>query len=293
MRRTTRWVIICLLLLACPARGQEHPSGTIEKIQDSGTVYLGSPMNSVPFGFRADGQFVGYSIDLCQAIITELSTELGKPINIEYRPVNAQNRFSELVSGNIDLLCGSTTNTPERQKQVAFSPVIFVTSIKLLVKENSMVTNLRNLRGKIIALTRNTTTEKLQDLIERQTLQIKFSFREDYNQSRELFLSGRADAFAYDDVLLHGWLASSGMTGKYRIVDDSLSYEPYGLAYRNDDFQFADLVERTFQKIAKNGDIFRLYKKWFMEPLPSGVTLDMPISAELKDNFDALALMAE
>src|ERR1700745_1388356 len=87
------------------------------------------------------------------------------------------------------------------------------------------------------------------------------------------------------------WIANIKASGDYRVVGDLLSYEPYGLAFRKDDFQFADIVERTFQKIAKTGEIVRLYEKWFVKPLPSGVSLNLPMSGELGESFRALALM--
>jgi len=279
-------------LLVLPVHSA-HPAGTIEKIDRTGTVYLGYRENSIPFSFVLDNHPAGYSIDLCNAIVAAISAEIGKEIHLEYRVVNPHNRFLELVSEHVDFSCGSSTITEERQKQVAFSPVTFVSGIKILVEQDSRVAGLNDLRGKTVALTRDTTALPIiQDLAERQRLNIHYIVGNDHNDSIGFLLSQKVDAFINDDVLLHGWLAHMRMADKYRIVGDSLSYEPYGLVFRKDDLRLADLVERTFWKIANNGEIYRIYEKWFIKPLPSGASLEMPISAELEDNFRSLALLA-
>ena len=168
-----------------------------------------------------------------------------------------------------------------------------MTGTKILVEHDSRVAGLNDLRGKTVALTRDTTAlPVVQDLAERQRLNIRYIVGNDHNDSIEFLLSQKVDAFINDDVLLHGWLAHMRMADKYRIVGDSLSYEPYGLVFRKDDLRLADLVERTFWKIANNGEIYRIYEKWFIKPLPSGASLEMPMSAELEDNFRSLALLA-
>ena len=289
MKRIVIWLAGLLVFSAHSA----HPAGTIEKIDRTGTVYLGYRENSIPFSLVLDNHPAGYSIDLCNAIVAAISAEIGKEIHVEYRPVNPHNRFLELVSQHVDFLCGSSTITEQRQKQVAFSPVIFVAGIKILVKQDSTVVALNDLRDKTVALTRDTTAlTVIQDHSERQRLNISYILSDEHNGSIKFLLTQKVDAFINDDVLLHGWLAHMRMADKYRIVGDSLSYEPYGLVFRKDDLRLADLVERTFWKLAHNGEIYRIYEKWFIKPLPSGGSLEMPMSAELEDNFRSLALLA-
>ena len=288
-------IAICLVLfIAVPTRAQDKIwtdasslTGTLQRIKSSGAIRLGYRENALPFAFLANGEPVGYSIDLCNAIVQEVSAELGgRAVRVEYRPVTTQNRFSLLVSGDIDLECGSSTNTLERQERVAFSPVIFVTGTKLLVNRRSLVSNLRDLRSKWVVVTRDTTNAAIVGaLSEKQRLRIKFLFGRDHDESFEILASGKAEAFANDDVLLHGLIANAKMSGDYRIVGDSLSYEPYGLAFRKDDFPFAEVVERTFQRIAKTGEMVRLYERWFLGPLPSGVHLNLPMSSELEESI--------
>jgi len=294
---------VCLaLLLALPAAAQDKVridpdrfTGTLEKIKNSGAIRLGYPEHTVPFAFLTDGHPTGYSIDLCIALVAAMSVELGgiEP-RVEYRPVGPQNRFSLLIAGDIDLECGSSTNSAERREKVSFSPVIFVTGTKLLVKRDSPVNSLRDLRRKTIVVTAGTTNAAaVEALSEKQRLGINFVVSPIVRNSYEILASDKADAFANDEVLLNAWIAEGRSRDDYRIAGDLLSYESYGLMYRKDDFQLADIVERTFQRLAKSGEVARLYKKWFVAPLPSGVSLNLPMSAELADSVQALALLAD
>ena len=267
--------------------------GTLKKIKDSGVIRIGHRENSVPFAFLdPKGQPVGYSIDLCNAVVEEVVNELGgQEIRVEYRPVTTENRFALLTSGEIDLECGSTTSNLERRKQVAFSPLIFVTGTKLLVRKDSPIESLRDLKGKTVVVTRGTTNAAaMQALSDKQKLGISFVTGADHKQSFEIFASGKADAFANDDVLLYGMIAETKTGDQYRVVSDFLSYDPYGLMFRKDDPQFAQVIDRTFAKLAESREIMWIYEKWFVKRLPSGVRLNLPISPQLEENFRVLGL---
>ena len=130
--------------------------GTLKKINDSGVVRVGHRENSPPFAFLDKNKKpIGYALDLCEIVVEEIVAELGKDIRTEYRPVTPENRFDAVTSGEIDLECGSTTNNVERRKIVAFSPTMFVTGTKLLVRRGSGILNFRNLQGKTLCLRAN------------------------------------------------------------------------------------------------------------------------------------------
>jgi ABC-type amino acid transport substrate-binding protein len=271
-------------------------TGTLKKIKDRGTITLGHRENSVPFAFLGPrGQPIGYSVELCNAIVEQVIDELGGlELRVDYRPVTPENRFALLAGGEIDLECGSTTNNSARRREVAFSPLIFVTGTKLLVRKGSPLKSVRDLRGKTIAVTRGTTNEAaMRAFSEKQKLGITFLPSEDHKASFQLLASGKADAFANDEVLLYGLLAETKVSAEYRVVGELLSYEPYGLVFRKDDPEFARVVEQTFQRLAESREIVWIYEKWFLKRLPSGVRLNLPMSPHLEENFRALGLQAE
>jgi ABC-type amino acid transport substrate-binding protein len=270
-------------------------TGTLKKINDSGVVYIGYRENSPPFAFLGpDNRPIGYSLDLCEIVVEEIAAELGKNIRTEYRPVTPENRFDLVNSGEIDLECGSTTNNVERRKVAAFSPTMFVTGTKLMVRRGSGILNFRDLQGKTVVLTRGTVHETaIPKLAERQKLAIKFVFGGDHQESFQLLASGKADAFANDDVQLHGILAQTRSGADFRVVGDFLTYADYALMFRKGDPEFAEVVERAFHKLAGSREIVAIYERWFEKPLPSGVRLRLPMSPHLEELFRVQGLPSD
>ena len=301
MRRILGGVIAaCMLCAALAAAAQDTPpgvidrlTGTLKKIKDSGVVRLGYRENSLPFSFLDDAKRpVGYSIDLCNAIVEEVTDELGgAELRVVYLVVTPETRFALLQAGNIDLECGSTTANLERRKLVAFSPVMFITGTKLLVRKDSPIRSWRDLRGKTVAVTRGTTNAAaIQSLSDKQHLGVVFVTGGDHKETFELFTSGKADALANDEVLIYSMLAETRARAQFRLVGDFLSYDPYAIAYRKDDAPFAAVVERTFRRLAESRELVWSYEKWFTKRLPSGIRLDLPISPQLEESFRGLGL---
>jgi len=279
--------LIAALLVTPGARGQEL-TGTLKKIKDSKTVTLGYRASSIPFSYlNKVHQPIGYSIDLCNEVVKQIASDLeGVEIGVSYKLVRAETRIPAVRSGEIDLECGSTTANFQRKKEVAFSPIFFVAGTKILVPRSSAITSYRDLRDKTVVVTSGTTNEEaVRAISDKQHLGIKFLVGKDHAESFALLKEGKADAFATDDVLLYGLVAQSGSSDQYHVVGEYLSYDPYGLMYRKDDPDFAEIVDRTFGRLARSRELVQLYNKWFQQRLPTGETLDLPMSPELEEIF--------
>jgi glutamate/aspartate transport system substrate-binding protein len=278
---------VALLLAASGARAQEL-TGTLKKVKDSKTVTLGYRESSIPFSYvNKVGEPIGYSIDLCNAVVDEVSKELeGVEIAVNYKKVTAETRIPAVKSGEVDLECGSTTANFERKKEVAFSPIFFVAGTKLLVPRSSGISSYRDLRDKTVVVTAGTTNEAaVRSISGKQHLGIKFLVGADHAESFAMLKEGKADAFATDDVLLYGLVATARLGDRYHVVGEYLSYDPYGLMYRKDDPDFAVIVDRTFSRLAQSRELVQLYNKWFQQRLPTGETLDLPMSPQLEEIF--------
>jgi len=281
--------------LALPAAAQEAAvgrlSGTLKKVKETATITLGYRESSLPFSYlNKRQQPIGYSLDLCREIVEETATELdGMEIKIALAPVTAADRLAKVASGAIDLECGSTTSNLQRQKEVAFSPIFFVAGTKLMVPKTSAVTSYRDLAGKTAVVTAGTTNEAaLRTLSDKQKLGITIVEARDHAQSFAMLAAGKADAFATDDVLLYGIIATEPSARDMKVIGDYLSYDPYGLAYRRDDPTFAAIVERAFTRMAGERRLEELYNKWFLRRLPTGETLNLPMSPQLEEIFRVL-----
>ena len=279
--------LIAPLLVFSGAHAQEL-TGTLKKIKDSGTVTLGYRASSIPFSYlNKVHEPIGYSIDLCNEIVKEISGELkGVEIGVAYKFARAETRIPAVRSGEIDLECGSTTADFQRKKQVAFSPIFFIAGTKILVPRSSAISSYRDLRDKTVVVTVGTTNEAaVRAISEKQDLNIKLLVGKDHAESFDLLKEGKADAFATDDVLLYGLVATTHTGDQYHVVGEYLSYDPYGLMYRKDEPEFDAVVDRTFTRLAQSRELVQLYNKWFQQRLPTGETLDLPMSPQLEEIF--------
>ena len=275
------------LLLICSADAQEL-TGTLKKIKDSKTITLGYRASSIPFSYlNRRGDPIGYSIDLCGAVVEETARELqGVEIAVEYKKVTAETRISAVLSAEIDLECGSTTANFQRKREVSFSPIFFIAGTKLLVPHSSRINSYRDLLGKTVVVTAGTTNEAaVRAISDKQKLAINVIIGSDHAESFAMLKEGKADAFATDDVLLYGLVATTKSGDQYHVVGEYLSYDPYGLMYRKDDPDFAAVVDRTFSRLAQSRELVQLYNKWFQQRLPTGERLDLPMSPQLEEIF--------
>jgi glutamate/aspartate transport system substrate-binding protein len=275
-------------LLAITGANAQELTGTLKKVKERKTVTLGYRESSIPFSYiNKVGEPIGYSMDLCNAVVDEVSKELeGVEIAVKYKKVTADTRIAAVESGEVDLECGSTTANFERKKEVAFSPIFFVAGTKLLVPRSSGISSYRELRDKTVVVTAGTTNEAaVRAISDKQHLGIKLLVGMDHAESFAMLKEGKADAFATDDVLLYGLAATTKSGDRYHVVGEYLSYDPYGLMYRKDDPEFAAIVDRTFSRLAQSRELVQLYNKWFQQRLPTGETLDLPMSPQLEEIF--------
>jgi glutamate/aspartate transport system substrate-binding protein len=276
--------------------GVEQLTGTLKKIRTTGAVTIGFRDASVPFSYVGPGRKpIGYSIDLCLAIVDAIKTELGVDnLQVKYLPVNPQTRIPMVVDGTVDLECGSTTNNTERQKQVAFSPIFFVSGTKLLVKRGSKFKTYRDLKGRAVAVTEGTTNEAAINAINaREGLGIKTVLFRDHDQSFAALAAGKVDAWAGDDALLYAQAAESANPRDFYVLGDYLSYDPYGIMFRRNDPAFAALIKRTFEELAQSRELARIYEQWFLRKLPSGRRLGIEMSPQLESIFEAMGQPTE
>jgi glutamate/aspartate transport system substrate-binding protein len=300
MRQTVRrsigtfGLLLAGCLLATAASAQTEPEGlspTLAGIKSRHVVRLGYRESSPPFSFLDQaGRPIGYSLELCEAIVDEISVEIDDPnLRIEYVKVTSDDRIPAVMQGKIDLECGSTTANAERARQVAFSPLMFVAGTKLMVPKDSTISAPKDLQGKTVVVTKGTTNEQAMHSVDKKFgLGLNIIASPDHEQSYQMLVDGKADAFATDDILLYGLIARHKSQDKFRVTGDYLSYDPYGIMFRKGEPQLAAVVERTFRKLGTNHDLIPLYNKWFVARLPTGEKLNVAISPQLEDAFKAL-----
>jgi glutamate/aspartate transport system substrate-binding protein len=284
---------VVLLTTAAGAQtgGGEGLSPTLANIKKTHVVRLGYRESSPPFSFLDQANRpIGYSLELCEAVVDEIGAEVDDAnLKIEYVKVTSDDRIPAVVQNKIDLECGSTTANAERAKQVAFSPLMFVAGTKLMVPKASGTSGVADLKGKTVVVTKGTTNEQAMHAVDKKlALGLNIVASPDHEQSYQMLVDGKADAFATDDILLYGLIARHKSQDKFRVTGDYLSYDPYGIMFRKGEPQLAAVVERAFHKLGSNRDLIPLYNKWFMARLPTGEKLNVEISPQLEEAFKVL-----
>src|SRR6201985_511878 len=285
------WLAALLLATGAAAQTSEGLSPTLANIKKNHVVHLGYRESSPPFSFLDQANRpIGYSLELCEAVVDEIGVEVDDPnLKIEYVKVTSDDRIQAVLQNKIDLECGSTTANAERRKQVAFSPLMYVAGTKLMVPKASTISAPKDLQGKTVVVTKGTTNEQAMHALDKKfALGLNVVVSPDHEQSYQMLVDGKVDAFATDDILLYGLIARHKALDKFKVRDDYLSYDPYGIMYRKGEPQFAAVVERAFRKLASNRDLIPLYNKWFVSRMPTGERMNVPISPQLEDAFKAL-----
>jgi len=280
---------IVLTVFMTPASAQEQLTGTLKKIKDAGAITLAVRESAIPFSYYDSQQnIVGYSQEYAFKLVDALKQELKMPgLKVNMIPVNPQNRMSLLQNGTVDLECGSTTNNLERQKQVAFSPTIFVIGTRLMTKKTSGIKDFPDLKGKTVVTNAGSTSEVLlRKMNVEKNLGMSIISARDHAESFLTLETGRAAAFMMDDVLLYGDRMTAKHPEDWVVLGTPQTFEAYGCMLRKDDPQFKKFVDTVFTKILTSGEAARFYKKWLESPIPpKGLNMNFPMSSAVAEAF--------
>jgi glutamate/aspartate transport system substrate-binding protein len=273
---------IAALLAGCASMGTSAaPPTTLEKITASKTILLGYRDSSVPFSFADQNkQPAGYSVDLCQRVVEDLRRDLKLPeLQAKWVPVTVETRIGAIMAGNIDLECGSTTNTLSRQEQVDFSLTTFITGASMLALADTNVGSELGGGTRIAVIPGTTTDALLKDAIARtgagasrpQLLAVK-----DHADGLAALMNKTADVYATDRAILIGLVLATPDPRRFALLDRFLSYEPYALMLRRGDPAFRLAVNRGLARLYRSGQVMEIYRKWFSQwGAPSALTMGM------------------
>ena len=280
--------VFLILVLACPVAA-EAAGSTLDKIRETGAITIGYRESSIPFSYLGPNQEpIGFSLDLCAPIVEHVksATKLDK-IKVHYVPVNSSNRIPLLQNGAIDIECGGTANSVERQKQVAFTVATFVSQPRWLTKRSSGIANVQGLGGKVIVVTQGSNAVGFAQAIDNK---MRNGFRivqgKDHAESLLMLESDRAAAFMEDDILLAGLKVRSPNSANLVFLPDTYDKTVYGLMVRKDDPAFKAVADDTLKGMMADGTFLKLYAKWFQSPIPpNGDNLNFSPSDELKERI--------
>ncbi|MGK7876512.1 MAG: amino acid ABC transporter substrate-binding protein [Xenococcaceae cyanobacterium] len=255
----------------------------MEKVTRTGVLTAGTRTDAIPFAYiKEDDEWLGYSIEMLVLIRDQLEKELNKEIALEFVAVTPEDRIPKVVSREVDIVCGSTSFTWEREKFVDFSISYAVSGTKLLVKKGSNLSSPESLIGKRIGAIPKTTNEQVIKLVQPQATLVSVK-----NGAEGLLAlqQGQIDAFAWDDILLKGLRKTSSNPDAFAVVPEQ-PYNREGIACMlpEDGSKFRDLVNYSLVNFMQGfviGDsrYVAIFDRWF------GSTGVIPINRDLVIDF--------
>jgi ABC-type amino acid transport substrate-binding protein len=273
--------------LACAANTEEL-TGTLKKIHDDGVVTLGVREASIPFSYFDGKQTVGYSQTIALQIVDEIRKTLGMPqLRVHEVTVTSSNRTPMLLNNQIDLECGSTTHTVERENAVAFSNSFFQYAVRMIVRKSSGISDFTDLAGKTVVTTASTSDERLlRRLNADRHLNLRITAARDHAEAFAALKEERAVAFVMDEPIVYGFKSTDPRPGDFVVTGTPLGYEVYACMFRKGDEPLRKLVNGVIARGQISGDAERLYKQWFTQPIPPhGINLNFPLSEQNRALF--------
>ncbi|HEX5739241.1 MAG TPA: amino acid ABC transporter substrate-binding protein [Hydrogenophaga sp.] len=284
-RRATQTAALACALVTAPLAHAD----LLDEIKARKHMMLAHRDASIPFSYvDGQGRVMGYSIDLCHRLVEAVRVHLALPtLDVKYLPVTSSTRITAIAQRQADLECGSTTNNAERRKQVDYTVAHFVSSSRLVVRKNSGVRVLADLSGQKIVSTKGSTNLKtLRRLNAENAMQLDILEAEGHAEGFAMVVDGRAAAFAMDDVLLYGLIATSEKPDDYAVVGKVMSIEPYAIMLPKNEPVFKKLINEAMRKLILDREIHPIYQRWFESPIPpKGINLKLPMPFFLRDSF--------
>lgn len=280
--------LVSLLLALAAGTGALAAQGVLERVRSGGALVIAHRDSSVPFSYldTATGKPIGYAMDLCLHLAEVVRRATGKKdMAVEFVPVTSANRVTTVAEGRADLECGSTTNNAERRQSVAFTIPHYITGARLLVPANSPVTRLEDLAGKKLVSTKGSTPLRAAQQANRERLMgLNIVEAPDHARAVEMVEKGEADAFVMDDVLLYGLAAGRPDPKALKVVGRFVTTEPLAIMLAPGDPQFKKLVDDEMRRLITSREIYAIYDKWFMQPIPpQNRSLNLPVNYLMRD----------
>ncbi|MED1439608.1 glutamate ABC transporter substrate-binding protein [Aeribacillus composti] len=229
---------------------------TLEKIKERDKLIVGVKYDLNLFGLKdpKTGKVEGFDIDIAKGLAKKI---LGDENKIELKEVTSKTRIPLLNNGDIDCIIATMTISEERKKEVDFSDVYFMAGQSLLVKKDSKINGISDVKKGVTVLTAKGSTSA-QNIREKAPEATVLEF-ENYAEAFTALKAGQGDALTTDNALL---LGMAKQDPNFRVVDETFTEEPYGIAVRKGDTEFVNTINEYLKEIKENGEYDKIYEKW-------------------------------
>ena len=234
----------------------EETTAEEAKTTDGGTLIVGFDQDFPPMGFVGDdGEYTGFDLELAQ--------EVAKRLGLEYKaqPIAWDSKDMELESGNIDCIWNGFTMTG-REDDYTWTEPYMANQQVFVVANDSDINSQADLAGKIVEVQADSSAEAAF----KEAPELTATFKEllttaDYNTAFMDLEQGAVDAIAMD-VIVAGYQIQQ-RNADFKILDDSLSEEEYGVGFKKGNTELRDKVQSTLEEMAEDGTLQEVSEKWF------------------------------
>ena len=263
-----RALLAVSLFLACAAANAESHVDTLQRVAETGEFRIGFVPDAPPLSsLDAEGNAVGYSIDLCRHIGSRIRDELGlEKIDIVFTPlVSMEDRLSAIENGDIDIECGATTVTLSRRERVDFTLMTFITGSAVLSRKAKPIDSVDDLSGAKIAVLRGTTTEDvMRSVIEANEFKVDLRLIDSHEEGMKLLNTRKVAGYASDRAMLIGQVfVDQNAKNEYTLTRAPFSFEPYAMMLPRGDTEFRLVADRALASLYRTARIRRFYHNWF------------------------------
>lgn len=252
---------------------------TLGKIKAAKAINVAYSRDSLPFSYVGpNNEPIGYSIDLCRRVITQIGRTVGDPnLKVNWLPGTVSERLQMVASGRADIECANTTQTVARLGSVDFSNLIFVDGGGFLLKTGSTINGIRDLSGKRIAVLKGTTTEtRLNDTLRARLINATVVQINDGAEGLAMLEAGTIDVYAGDKIKLIGFAAQAKQPAEMAMLAEDLSFEPYAFGLPRNDSALRLEVNKALTQVYMSGEIEQIFASWLGKlGRPSGLLAAM------------------
>lgn len=251
-------MVSCLLILACTVSAFAA-DGSFKRVKSQGYMTIGLDDAFPPMGYRNDkGELIGFDIDAAE----EVGKRLG--IKIQWQPTAWAGVIHSLNSKKFDAIWNGMTITEERAKQVAFTkPYKMDGQVAVVRFDEKKFKKLADLKASKIGVQKGSSAVEAVKKLPAAPAEVR-----EYEDNPKALLdleSKRLDSVVIDDATGRDFIAKR--PGKFRVLPGYITKEPFGVAFRKDDVELRQAVQKTLDQMVKDGTMAKISKKWFGEDI--------------------------
>ncbi|MDC0335612.1 transporter substrate-binding domain-containing protein [Pseudodesulfovibrio sp.] len=255
--RVLKITVLAALLVMAASVAFAGP--TYDRVMSTKVMKAGITNQGIPFGFIDDkNEWVGFDVDMATEIAKRLGAKLEKTV------VNNNTRISfiQTTPPKVDIVLSNMTHKRVRDEKIDFSITYFFDGQKFLAKKGA-VKDVKDLANMKIGSMQGTTSivNAAEYLKKLGNPNPKVTGYDGEVAMFEALVSGRVQAISTDSTILLGYAAK--VPGKFELIGDFISDEPYGMGLPQDDSAWRDIINFTIQDMWKDGTYMTIYTKWF------------------------------